>query len=117
MSRGILLFNPQTSEDSLLPKGAPWIGIPPGSPWLAWFGPDYVPYVGPRAMDEGLGTGVGLLWRSHPAPATMDVAVANQPALPDELIATRPDPRFWGVPPSVPAVVIPASLIDPPQVR
>ncbi len=41
-SRGILSMNAFSSDQSPLPSGSRWIGIPPGNPWLEWFGGAYL---------------------------------------------------------------------------
>jgi hypothetical protein len=102
--RGVLSMNVYESETSPLPGGRVWIGIPPGAPLLSWFGPAYAPLVDGLLGDESLRSRIGLL---HKASGTPDTPDDRATALPDELLAQRPEPRFWAVAPSVPAVVIP----------
>lgn len=41
LSGGTLMSNMNTSDMSPVPKTSRWLGIPPGRPWIAWFGRPY----------------------------------------------------------------------------
>lgn len=91
--------------------GSTWIGLPPTSPWLAWYGRAYAALVA-RAVD-GRPTGGGIL-AGHPERyaepsryASAAEAAKGGTYLPAELLARRKDARFWAVPPSIPAALIP----------
>jgi hypothetical protein len=106
----VLSSNVHTSDASPLPGGSRWIGIPPGSPWLAWYGSEYRSLLGPLLDPSGTRVGNGILSRRSNRPSRQDEPGLDVP-LPDEVLARRRDPRFPGVLPSVPAVVIPR--LDP----
>lgn len=106
LDRGTLYFSGHESDDSPLPQGKRWIGIPPGSPWLAWLGREYSALLGDIVGPYAERHGHGLLIRtSHDPQASTLGPLINWP---EEVLARRRDPRFPGVPPSEPATVIPS---------
>ncbi len=102
-------INSNTSTTSPLPGGTRWLGIPPGAPWLEWFGPPYAEILAGK-IDAAAAIGVGLVARRDALIGTNDGHdpwVDLERGIPQELMARRRDPAMLGVPPSVSAAVIP----------
>jgi hypothetical protein len=100
-----IMLNVDTSDQSSLPSGDRWLGIPPGAPWLAWFGAEYVQLLGPLLEPSAVAVGDGALFRRSlpPIREADDGPVLD---LPEEVLARSKDPRF-DIPPSLPALLIP----------
>jgi hypothetical protein len=107
MSGLVLSQNVFTSESAYIPGGDRWLGLPPGAPWLSWYGAGYASVLADLIGPYATPTQTGLLVRAAREPLTMDEALARLPALPDELLAQRKDPRFYATTPSEPAPFIP----------
>ena len=105
-SRGILSMNAFSSDQSPLPSGSRWIGIPPGNPWLEWFGGAYLEAAPESAPATSTRHARGILVRHALAPSRGDDELHAGWAVREEYLARREDPRFLGVPPSAPAVVL-----------
>ena len=107
MSGLVLSENVFTSESSFVPGGDRWLGLPQGAPWLSWYGTAYASVLTELIRPYAMPTRTGLLVRAGREPLTMDEALTRLPALPDELLAQRKDPRFYATTPSEPALFIP----------
>jgi hypothetical protein len=94
---GALFANVHDSDQSPLPRGGRWLGLPPDAPECAWFGRDYLPAL--KADVEGFQPETGVACPRGSWPESVQ-----------DLCARRRDPRFPGVPPSEPAQLIPALL-------
>jgi hypothetical protein len=106
MSGSTLMMNVFTSEQAPVP-GLRWVGIPAGAAWLSWYGAAYSEVLRGLIMPPAIPTETGLLVRSAREPQTMDEALLSLPALPEELLAQRKDPRFFATTPAERAAFIP----------
>jgi hypothetical protein len=105
LRRNVLLQNVIDGQSSPMAAGPRWLGIPPGNPWLTWFGSAYTNVLGPILADAGSSFG-GTLVRRTVAPTGPDDPT-NLLAVPEELLARRRDPKFHAVAPSEPASSLP----------
>lgn len=102
LRRRVLLAAAGQSEESHLPAGTRWLGLPAEVPWLSWVGGAYAELL------AGIGVhpdGRRIIGAADAYPA--EAGSGAHPAFPMDLVAKRPDDRFAAVAPSVEAVTLP----------
>jgi hypothetical protein len=103
VSRGALVSTSGQSQESALPAGTRWLGLPPEPPWLSWLGAAYA-----KALLRPDSSSDRLIGSSTRYPS--EGLVSRHAPFPEKYVARRADPRFASTPPSLPARVIPTPL-------
>jgi hypothetical protein len=102
---GVLFLDTGVGETSPLRRDGVWVGIPTRDPWLMWLGEAYARLLRNDTIAKRTDGTVLIRTSVHP----FDESRSPAP-VPRELRATVHDPRFPGLPASVPAPVIPPEL-------